>query len=420
MKLGDSNAKTGPFPLYRTAFTVFFAAFVVLVVLASGPVFAQNSETGSLDITNFSFLPNALIACIFALLMLIAAAGTLYWRFFSVMKVKRVLSKLRADRIIADHLFTQNERQFRAILDNASDGIFILDKSGAVESFGQAAGQMFGYQPREMERRSFFVLLPEDEATAYNSDIHQYGKSGEGQFIGAGPREILGKRRDGSTFPMQLSISPIVHDTAGRFVGVVRDLTESMEAQRQLDEKSDHLNQALSDLPQGLPQGKTKTRKKKPSSAKTSGSVSTPQAEPPRNGASIEIEPTAIQGKILLVEDDAEVRDTTTAMLSGAGYDVIAVQDGPTALEAMEADNQEQFVLLVTDIILTGPMNGVEVAQNLKSRFPMLKILFISGYADEGIVASRRNVKDSAFLQKPFVMNDLLKSTAEMISQEIH
>ena len=120
------------------------------------------------------------------------------------------------------------------------------------------------------------------------------------------------------------------------------------------------------------------------------------------------------------MEDDAEVRDTTTAMLSGAGYDVIAVQDGPTALEAMEADNQEQFVLLVTDIILTGPMNGVEVAQNLKSRFPMLKILFISGYADEGIVASRRNVKDSAFLQKPFVMNDLLKSTAEMISQEIH
>ena len=106
------------------------------------------------------------------------------------------------------------------------------------------------------------------------------------------------------------------------------------------------------------------------------------------------------------------------AMHFGDEAEVVMTTDYYEPPSVMEDEGHEQFALLMTDIVLTGPMNGVEVAQNLKSRIPGLNILFLSGYADEGAVASRRSVKGAAFIQKPFVMADLLRSTEEMLARK--
>ena len=268
---------------------MLFTALVVVIGLACTPAFAQNTETGnstaetkpaaektsepgkpskletkdaspatktatagSRDKTETPTFPDAPMAWIFALLMLLTAMAALYWRFHSVMKVNKALSTLRVDQIMANDLLTHHERRFRTILGTASDGIFTLSKSGAVESFSQAASQMFGYQPEEMDKQNFSVLLPNDEAKAYDSDIQQYGATGEGQFIGAGPRKTLGQRKDGTTFSMELSISPITLDEEGRFVGVVRDLRKGMEAEQQANEKTDLVNKVFSSMAQGF------------------------------------------------------------------------------------------------------------------------------------------------------------------------
>ena len=117
----------------------------------------------------------------------------------------------------------------------------------------------------------------------------------------------------------------------------------------------------------------------------------------------------AIPGKILLVEDDADVRVTTTAMLTSAGYDVVAVDDGPKALAVMAGDQGSDIELVLSDIVLTGPMNGIEVAENLKARHPDLRIVFMTGYADLSAVTNSDFVKGWGLIRKPFTKVDLIR-----------
>jgi CheY-like chemotaxis protein len=120
-------------------------------------------------------------------------------------------------------------------------------------------------------------------------------------------------------------------------------------------------------------------------------------------------ETQAVRGKILLVEDDADVRTTTTAMLTSAGYDVVAVDDGPKARAVMAGDQRSEIELVLSDIVLTGPMNGIEVAENLKAQRPDLRIVFMTGYADLSSVTNSGFLKGWGLIRKPFAKVDLIR-----------
>lgn len=103
---------------------------------------------------------------------------------------------------------------------------------------------------------------------------------------------------------------------------------------------------------------------------------------------------------VLLVEDDPSVQQIGAAILEYLGYKVIRVDDGPAALAVLESG--ERIDLLFTDIIMRGGMNGIDLAQRVRQKWPALKVLFCSGYAENAF--TRRDVLEpgTAFISKPY------------------
>jgi two-component system cell cycle sensor histidine kinase/response regulator CckA len=137
----------------------------------------------------------------------------------------------------------------------------------------------------------------------------------------------------------------------------------------------------------------------------------------PESGKEIvEVAPRGGTETILLVEDEAVVRGLACRILEQAGYSVIEAAKGDEALQACE-EHGDEIALLLTDVVMP-EMSGKELADRLKSEYPELRMLFMSGYTDEAIV--HHGVLDSTveFIQKPFTPSGLLKKVRDVL--EMH
>jgi PAS domain S-box-containing protein len=114
-------------------------------------------------------------------------------------------------------------------------------------------------------------------------------------------------------------------------------------------------------------------------------------------------------GRVLLVEDNPEVARASQLMLEQLGYLVTLVSDGAAALAAVEA---ERFDLVMTDIVMAGPVDGLGVARALRLHRPDLPVLLVTGYSD----AASRVVGEFTVLRKPFPMAELSRTVARMIA----
>ena len=112
-----------------------------------------------------------------------------------------------------------------AILDTAVDGIIIIDELGTIETFNQAASELFGYSADEVIGRSVNMLMNAGDASSHNSYLAQYLKTGNASIIGVG-RELMGKTATGEAVPIYLAVSDIQISGRRRFAGIVRNLTE--------------------------------------------------------------------------------------------------------------------------------------------------------------------------------------------------
>lgn len=95
-----------------------------------------------------------------------------------------------------------------AILDTILDGIITIDSAGIVLTFSRSAVRIFGYQPDDVVGQNVRMLMPEPYHTAHDGYIHNYLTTGERKIIGLG-REVLGRRKDGSIFPMELGVNDV-------------------------------------------------------------------------------------------------------------------------------------------------------------------------------------------------------------------
>ncbi|MHB8793281.1 MAG: hybrid sensor histidine kinase/response regulator [Thermoleophilia bacterium] len=118
--------------------------------------------------------------------------------------------------------------------------------------------------------------------------------------------------------------------------------------------------------------------------------------------------------RILLVEDDDAVRHITEKMLRESGYEVIGAHDAAEAF-ARFATERGDFQLVLSDIVLPGE-NGLTLVENLKSHKPELAVLLSSGYADTAVDWSVVQSRGYRFLQKPYVMPELLKAVRELLT----
>jgi len=136
----------------------------------------------------------------------------------------------------------------RAILDTAIDGIVTIDERGIVRTFNPACGRLFGYEAGEVIGRNVNVLMPAPYREEHDGYLERYRDTGERRIIGIG-REVAGRRKDGSEFPLYLSVGEWVDDDGSRFfVGVLRDITDLKDAEQRILQRQRELEAANKEL----------------------------------------------------------------------------------------------------------------------------------------------------------------------------
>lgn len=123
----------------------------------------------------------------------------------------------------------------QAILDNALDGIVTIDGRGMIHSFNRAAVGIFGYAAKDVIGRNVNMLMPEPYRSQHDGYLENYRATGVPRIIGIG-REVEGRRKDGTVFPMELAVSQILRKGHPMFVGLVRDITERKRVERMKSE----------------------------------------------------------------------------------------------------------------------------------------------------------------------------------------
>ena len=130
--------------------------------------------------------------------------------------------------------------RLQAILDGAVDAIVTIDERGTVESVNQAACQLFGYAASEVIGQNIKMLMPQPYRDEHDGYLAHYLKSGEKKIIGIG-REVVGRRKDGSTFPMNLAVSETNLPDRRLFTGIVRDVSDLKRAEQELRQVNEEL-----------------------------------------------------------------------------------------------------------------------------------------------------------------------------------
>jgi PAS domain S-box-containing protein len=136
-----------------------------------------------------------------------------------------------AERKRATAALRESEGRLRAILNTAGDGIITIDQQGIINSVNPATEQLFGYTRNELIGRNISMLMPPPHCERHDDYIASYRETGTARIIGIG-REMNAKRKDGSTFPVDLAVSEVKH--LGLFAGIVRDISERKEVQEAL------------------------------------------------------------------------------------------------------------------------------------------------------------------------------------------
>ncbi len=142
---------------------------------------------------------------------------------------------------------SEESRHMNAVLNNLSEGVIAIDRYGKIRAFNKTAEQIFNYKRSELLGKSVNLLMPEAVAEAHDAYINRYLITGDAKIVGIGPREVTARRRDGSQFPLDLSVNEIQLGDERLFVGVIRDITERIRAKRDLEHKSNY--DILTDLP---------------------------------------------------------------------------------------------------------------------------------------------------------------------------
>lgn len=126
-----------------------------------------------------------------------------------------------------------DDARLRAIVDAAVDAIIVIDGAGHIEVFNNGAERIFGYPAESVLGRNVSVLMPAPDRHQHDTYIANYLQGGPPRIIGIG-REVLGQRRNGEIFPMELSVGDASSPAGTRFVGIVKDISARRETETAL------------------------------------------------------------------------------------------------------------------------------------------------------------------------------------------
>jgi two-component system sensor kinase FixL len=140
-------------------------------------------------------------------------------------------------RVELEERLRASEARWRAIVESAVDGIVVIDGYGRMEAFNPAAERLFGYAEHEVVGRNVNILMPSPYHEEHDMYIARYLTTGVQKIIGIG-REVTGLRKDGTTFPVHLSVGEMTVNGERKFTGILHDVTARVRIEEQLREQS--------------------------------------------------------------------------------------------------------------------------------------------------------------------------------------
>ena len=126
----------------------------------------------------------------------------------------------------------ESEEQHRAVVENAKDGLITLDEFGIIETYNHAAEIIFGYSAKEVIGKNIKILKPEHKHDDHDAYLEDYRATGVKKELGVGGYAEA-RRKDGTLFPIELSISEIVLGNTKKLSSIVRDITERVALEKE-------------------------------------------------------------------------------------------------------------------------------------------------------------------------------------------
>jgi PAS domain S-box-containing protein len=141
------------------------------------------------------------------------------------------------ERVALEGQLGSSEARWKAVIDAAVDGIIVIDAHGRVEAFNPAAERLFGYSAQEVLGRNVDMLMPSPYREEHDTYLARYLATGRAKIMGLG-REVQGLRKDGTTFPLHLSVGQITVHGERKFTGILHDLSSRVQLEGQLREQA--------------------------------------------------------------------------------------------------------------------------------------------------------------------------------------
>jgi two-component system sensor kinase FixL len=138
-------------------------------------------------------------------------------------------------RLALEAALQASEARLRSIMQTVPDAMIVIDQRGRIESLSTTAESLFGYTMQEIAGRDVMILMPAPHRERHDGYIERYLETGERRIIGIG-RIVVGQRKDGSTFPMHLTVGELRSAGGHYFTGFIRDLTDQQLTESRLKE----------------------------------------------------------------------------------------------------------------------------------------------------------------------------------------
>jgi two-component system sensor kinase FixL len=165
---------------------------------------------------------------------LIVASQWSLWREGEWTAVTEINTDITELKLVQQDFFSR-EAHLKSILDTVPDAMIVIDERGVMQSFSAAAQRLFGFSAEEVIGKNVKMLMPSPYREGHDSYMKRYLATGEKRIIGIG-RVVVGERKDGSTFPIELNVGEMKSGKRRYFTGFVRDLTERQETEARLQE----------------------------------------------------------------------------------------------------------------------------------------------------------------------------------------
>ena len=223
-------------PILHTDSIFLYFLPPVLIAAAVGGLGPGLLATGIGLVAAFALMPElsgfSTIAVISGVIFLMLAVGV-SWGGELVHR-----GQLRANILARNGL--AREAHLQSILDTVPEAMIVIDEHGNIQSFSSAAERLFGCTAGHAVGQNVRILMPEPYRAHHDGYLHRYMDTGERRIIGIG-RVIVGRRMDGSTFPMELAVGEMRSGTQRFFTGFIRDLTERQQTEARLQELQSEL-----------------------------------------------------------------------------------------------------------------------------------------------------------------------------------